>query len=88
MAFLDLTAEAAERDLEQALMDRIVDTVRELGTGFAFVGCQVHFDVAEDDFYLDLLSSTSLNYGTPDPFVNTLREQRGAATCPRYHCGY
>src|SRR5665647_2867604 len=35
--------------------DRIVDTLRELGTGFAFVGRQVHFDVAGDDFYLDLL---------------------------------
>jgi predicted nuclease of restriction endonuclease-like (RecB) superfamily len=53
--FLELTEDAAERDLEQALMDRIVDTLRELGTGFAFVGRQVHFDVAGDDFYLDLL---------------------------------
>jgi predicted nuclease of restriction endonuclease-like (RecB) superfamily len=53
--FLELTEEAAERDLEQAMMDRIVDTLRELGTGFAFVGRQVHFDVAGDDFYLDLL---------------------------------
>lgn len=53
--FLELTAEAAERDVEQALMDRIVDTLRELGTGFAFAGRQVHFDVAGDDFYLDLL---------------------------------
>ena len=53
--FLELTEEAAERDLEQALMDRIVETLRELGKGFAFVGRQVHFDVAGDDFYLDLL---------------------------------
>lgn len=53
--FLGLTEEAAERDLEQALMDRIVDTLQELGTGFAFVGRQVHFDVGGDDFYLDLL---------------------------------
>ena len=48
--FLDLTDDAAERDLEQALMDRIVDTLRELGSGFAFVGRQVHFDVDGDDF--------------------------------------
>ncbi|ANP74832.1 PDDEXK nuclease domain-containing protein [Cryobacterium arcticum] len=53
--FLELSGEVAERDLEQALMDRIVGTLRELGTGFAFVGRQVHFDVAGDDFYLDLL---------------------------------
>jgi predicted nuclease of restriction endonuclease-like (RecB) superfamily len=53
--FLELTEGVAERELEQALMDRIVETLRELGTGFAFVGRQVHFDVAGDDFYLDLL---------------------------------
>ncbi|MGP5319124.1 PDDEXK nuclease domain-containing protein [Arthrobacter rhombi] len=53
--FLGLSAEVAERDLEQALMDRIVETLRELGPGFAFVGRQVHFDVGGDDFYLDLL---------------------------------
>jgi predicted nuclease of restriction endonuclease-like (RecB) superfamily len=53
--FLDLTRDAAERDLEQALTDRIVETLRELGPGFAFVGRQVHFEVDGDDFYLDLL---------------------------------
>ena len=53
--FLGLSGEVAERDLEQALMDRIVDTLRELGPGFAFVGRQVHFDVGGDDFYIDLL---------------------------------
>jgi predicted nuclease of restriction endonuclease-like (RecB) superfamily len=53
--FLDLTNAVSERELEQALMDRIVDTLRELGSGFAFVGRQVHFDVDGDDFYVDLL---------------------------------
>jgi predicted nuclease of restriction endonuclease-like (RecB) superfamily len=53
--FLDLTSDVAERELEQALMDRIVETLRELGVGFAFVGRQVHFDVAGDDFFVDLL---------------------------------
>ncbi|MEA9984113.1 MULTISPECIES: PDDEXK nuclease domain-containing protein [Subtercola] len=53
--FLDLGAEAAERDLERALTDRIVATLHELGQGFAFVGRQVHFDVGGDDFFLDLL---------------------------------
>lgn len=53
--FLGLSGEVAERDLEQALMDRIVETLRELGPGFAFVGRQVHFEVAGDDFYIDLL---------------------------------
>ncbi|WP_104182077.1 PDDEXK nuclease domain-containing protein [Arthrobacter sp. B0490] len=53
--FLNLAGDVAERDLEQALMDRITETLRELGPGFAFVGRQVHFEVGDDDFYLDLL---------------------------------
>lgn len=53
--FLGLTGEVAERDMEQALMDRIIETLRELGAGFAFVGRQVHIEVGGDDFYLDLL---------------------------------
>jgi len=57
LEFLGLTGDVVERDLEQALMDRIIETLRELGPGFAFVGRQVHFDVDGDDFYLDLLFS-------------------------------
>lgn len=53
--FLALGGDAKERHLEQALVDRIIDTLRELGEGFAFVGRQVHFDVDGDDFYVDLL---------------------------------
>jgi predicted nuclease of restriction endonuclease-like (RecB) superfamily len=53
--FLGLSDGVAERDLEQALMDRLVQTLRELGPGFAFLGRQVHFDVEGDDFYVDLL---------------------------------
>ena len=52
--FLGLSGAVAERDLEQALMDRIVETLRELGPGFAFVGRQVHMEVEGDDFYTDL----------------------------------
>jgi hypothetical protein len=35
--FLGLAGEVAERDMEQAPMDRIVDTVRELGAGFKYL---------------------------------------------------
>ncbi|WP_254072305.1 PDDEXK nuclease domain-containing protein [Rathayibacter sp. VKM Ac-2857] len=42
-------------DLEQPLMDRIVDTLRERGAGFAFVDRQMHFEVDDDDVHLDLL---------------------------------
>ncbi|WP_139006436.1 PDDEXK nuclease domain-containing protein [Arthrobacter crystallopoietes] len=53
--FLGLSGEVAERDFEQGLMDRITETLRELGPGFSFVGRQVHFEVGGDDFYVDLL---------------------------------
>ena len=53
--FLGLSGEVAERDLEQRLMDRMVETLRELGPGFAFVGRQVHFEVDGDDYYADLI---------------------------------
>ena len=53
--FLDVEPDYVERDLEQALMDRIVQTLGELGKGFSFVGRQVPFDVDGDEFILDLL---------------------------------
>ena len=53
--FLGLGADAAERDLEQAMMDRLVDVLRELGPGWAFVDRQKHLEVDGDDFYIDLL---------------------------------
>ena len=55
LSFLGLTGKVAERDLEQAVMDKLTSMLLELGHGFAFVGRQVHFDVAGDDFYVDLL---------------------------------
>ena len=36
--FLALDGDASERVLEQGLVDRIIDTLRALGAGFAFVG--------------------------------------------------
>jgi predicted nuclease of restriction endonuclease-like (RecB) superfamily len=53
--FLELGEQVAERDLEQALMDRLVQTLREFGAGFAFVDRQVRFDVDGDEYVLDLL---------------------------------
>lgn len=53
--FLGLSGQVAERELEQALTDRIVETLQELGPGFAFVGRQIHFEVGDDDYYIDLL---------------------------------
>ncbi|MEV7649053.1 PDDEXK nuclease domain-containing protein [Arthrobacter sp. NPDC089319] len=53
--FLCLSGEVAERDLEQRLNDRIVETLRELGPGFSLVGRQVHLEGGGGDFYIDLL---------------------------------
>ncbi|WP_426625694.1 PDDEXK nuclease domain-containing protein [Leifsonia sp. McL0607] len=62
--FLGLTQVAAERDLEQAIVDKLEHTLLELGDGFAFVGRQKHFVVDGDDFYIDLLffHTTQLRY--------------------------
>jgi len=53
LQFLAIDGDASER--EQRMLDRIIDTMRELGPGLAFVGRQMHFDVDGDDFYVDLL---------------------------------
>jgi predicted nuclease of restriction endonuclease-like (RecB) superfamily len=53
--FLTLGAYARERDLELGLMEHLSKFLVELGTGFAFVGRQVHLQVGDDDFYIDLL---------------------------------
>jgi predicted nuclease of restriction endonuclease-like (RecB) superfamily len=49
-----------ERHVEQALMDRIQDTLMEFGRGMAFVGRQVRFEVTDekgdtDELVIDLL---------------------------------
>jgi predicted nuclease of restriction endonuclease-like (RecB) superfamily len=53
--FLALSREASERDIEQGLTQHITRFLLELGAGFAFVGRQVHIEVAEEDFFVDLL---------------------------------
>lgn len=44
-----------EKDLEQALMDKLQDFILELGRGFAFVGRQYRVSVDEDNYYVDLV---------------------------------
>ena len=53
--FLGLTEDIRERELEKELIARLRDFLLELGSGFAFVGSQVHLEVGGEDFYLDLL---------------------------------
>jgi predicted nuclease of restriction endonuclease-like (RecB) superfamily len=44
-----------EAELEQKLIEHIQNFLIELGQGFAFVGRQVHLELGENDFYIDLL---------------------------------
>jgi predicted nuclease of restriction endonuclease-like (RecB) superfamily len=53
--FLGTADARRESEVEQALIDHIQKFLLELGAGFAFVGRQVHLEVGDQDFYLDLL---------------------------------
>ena len=53
--FLNLRDEANERAVEDALLAHVEKFLLELGVGFALVGRQVHMQVGDQDFYLDLL---------------------------------
>jgi len=55
LGFLTVDSDISEIELERRLVERIIETLRELGPGFAFVGRQVHFEVNGDDFFIDLL---------------------------------
>ena len=49
------TDKMAERDLEQQWVSHITKYLLEMGSGFAFVAQQKHFEVGEQDFYADLI---------------------------------
>ena len=53
--FLTLREEYDEKELEDALVNQITQFLLELGTGFSYMGRQVHIRVGESDFYMDLL---------------------------------
>jgi len=53
--FLSLGQAAHEREIEKELVRHIEKFLLTLGAGFAFVGRQYHLEVANQDFYLDLL---------------------------------
>jgi len=53
--FLSVGEKAHERELERDLVRHITEFLLELGSGFSYVGKQVHLEVAGEDFYLDLL---------------------------------
>lgn len=49
------TEQMAERDIERQLVSHITKYLLEMGSGFAFVEQQKHFQVGEQDFYADLV---------------------------------
>ena len=53
--FLTLQEPFHERELETNLLHQLERFLLELGQGFAFVGRQVHMEVGDRDFYIDLL---------------------------------
>lgn len=53
--FLSVGEKAHEREIERELVRHITEFLLELGSGFSYVGKQVHLEVAGEDFYLDLL---------------------------------
>lgn len=53
--FLGTDRPRREADLERGLIEHMQKFLLELGQGFAFVGRQVHLEIGNDDFYLDLL---------------------------------
>jgi predicted nuclease of restriction endonuclease-like (RecB) superfamily len=46
---------ADERDIEEQLVTRVTKYLLEMGTGFAFVARQKHFQIGDSDFYADLI---------------------------------
>jgi predicted nuclease of restriction endonuclease-like (RecB) superfamily len=53
--FVQANEKANERNIEEQLTQHITKFLLELGQGFAFIGKQVHFEIGESDFYVDLL---------------------------------
>lgn len=53
--FLELSEDAKERDIEQALIDNISQFLLEMGHGFAFMGKQYPLEIGGKDFFIDLL---------------------------------
>ncbi|MEJ7778677.1 MAG: PDDEXK nuclease domain-containing protein [Daejeonella sp.] len=53
--FIAMAQPYRERDIEDRLVQHITKFLLELGKGFAFVGQQYHLEIAENDYYIDLL---------------------------------
>ncbi|GHT54404.1 hypothetical protein AGMMS49982_19060 [Bacteroidia bacterium] len=52
---MDIKDKADERDIEKQLVEHVSKYLVEMGTGFAFVARQKHFQVGDKDYYTDLI---------------------------------
>ncbi|GAP72074.1 hypothetical protein SAMD00024442_23_32 [Candidatus Symbiothrix dinenymphae] len=52
---MDIKDKADERDIEKQLVAHVSKYLVEMGTGFAFVARQKHFQVGDKDYYTDLI---------------------------------
>ncbi|MGF1491720.1 MAG: YhcG family protein [Microcoleaceae cyanobacterium] len=53
--FLELGDEHTERQLEQAILARVEPFLLEMGGMFAFIGSQYRLEIADEEYFIDLL---------------------------------
>jgi predicted nuclease of restriction endonuclease-like (RecB) superfamily len=53
--FLDISEKHLERELEDELINKICDFLKELGGSFAFIDRQYRVEIEGDEFFIDLL---------------------------------
>lgn len=53
--FIELTNNYKEKELENAMIEKIKQVLLELGKGFSFVGSEYKVSTPENDYYIDLL---------------------------------
>ena len=53
--FLTVDENEKERETERELSNILLSFLLGLGSGFSYVGSQIHIEVADEDFFIDLL---------------------------------
>ncbi len=53
--FLELADEHSERQLEQAILAKVEPFLQEMGGMFAFVGSQYRLEIADEEYFIDIL---------------------------------
>ena len=81
--FLTLDKPFRERELETGLVEHLEQFLLELGAGFAFVGRQVHLDVAEEDFYSNEYITSKIQFMGASASIAKIGTGPGASVCRR-----